>query len=72
LAAWQTAGAFVVSVLMLVGVVCYSMQFIADQRPLTSLPHSPEDQRERGGGVGASMFNRPDVVNLRTKFNQGQ
>jgi protein NrfD len=71
LAARQTAFAGVLALLMLIGVFFYSLQPLAERRNAT-LFRSPEDHRERGGGVGASLFNRPDVVRLRSKFNQAK
>jgi hypothetical protein len=71
---WQlsvgpTVLACCVSVLAIACVLHYSFHPLADRTEF-ALIHSPEDGRERGGGVGASAYNRPDPVRMRTKFNQ--
>jgi formate-dependent nitrite reductase membrane component NrfD len=67
----QTAMAGVVSLLVTVGVVYYSASGASDRaafHPLGDLRISPEDGRERGGGVGASASNRPVNPFLRSKI----
>ena len=71
LAAGPTALACCVSALVVVSVVFYSVQPLANRAGVT-LVRSPEDQREPGVGVGAGMFNRPNVVRMNTKFNKGE
>jgi protein NrfD len=67
----RTALAGVISCLAIACVLYYSLQPVAENRALVFLRRSPEDGRERGGGVGASFFNRPSVVKMRSKLNQG-
>ena len=71
LAVRQTALACAVSALVVVSVLFYSVQPLANRAGVT-LVRSPEDQRHPGGGVGASGLNRPDVVRMHTKFNEGE
>jgi formate-dependent nitrite reductase membrane component NrfD len=64
-----TGLAAVVSALALAGVLAYAVEAVPTApEPLLWL--SPEDGRARGD-VGASAFNRPHPVRLRTKFAEG-
>jgi formate-dependent nitrite reductase membrane component NrfD len=51
------------SVAVTAGVLYYSFT-VSDRR------FSPEDDRPRGGGVGASFYNRPDVIQPRSKIEK--
>jgi formate-dependent nitrite reductase membrane component NrfD len=63
----QTALAGVASVLVIAGVSLYSFRAASD-RPIADIRLSPEDERPRGGGVGASASNRPETPFLRSKL----
>jgi protein NrfD len=65
LKAGSTALACFASVLVTAGVFCYSFGFSLGAKEWGL---SPEEARERGGGVGASFFNRPEVIKPRTKI----
>jgi formate-dependent nitrite reductase membrane component NrfD len=59
--AGPTLLACIASVVVTAGVLFYALG-VKDWRL------SPEEGRARGGGVGASFFNRPAVIHLRTKI----
>jgi protein NrfD len=72
LTARQTTLAGLVSVLALIGVTVFAVRTPSAEGGVELLPQvrfSPEDDREVGGGVGASGSNRPPLpVRMRTKF----
>ena len=53
------------SVAVLAGVFYYSFD-------LSERRFSPEEGRARGGGVGASFYNRPEVVHPRSKIEKSE
>jgi protein NrfD len=61
----STLLAGVASVVVTAGVFCYSFGCSPGEKGWRL---SPEEGRERDGGVGASFYNRPDVIKLRTKI----
>jgi protein NrfD len=66
-----TSLAWGVSALAVGGVLFYSTRPTSPRAmvPIIALVKiSPEDGRERGGGVGASIYNRPELLRLRTKI----
>jgi protein NrfD len=65
LSAASTLLACVASLLVTAGVFCYSFGFSLGE---IGWRLSPEEGRERGGGVGASFYNRPVVIQPRTKI----
>ncbi len=70
----QTALAGLISLLGTTGVIFYSLSPASAQPaldPLGGWRLSPEDQRGRGGGVGASSSNRPANPFLRSKVGNG-
>jgi protein NrfD len=69
----RTALAGVASLLACGGVLFYAMQPTGAALVLPAVADiklSPELDRERGGGVGASVYNRPKTVPLRVKFTE--
>jgi protein NrfD len=71
LSALQTALAGAVSLLALIVITYFSVQTPSAEggwNPFSQVRFSPEAGRPRGGGVGASISNRPDPVRMRTKF----
>jgi formate-dependent nitrite reductase membrane component NrfD len=61
--AGPTVLAGMASVAVVAGVFYYSFA-LSDRR------FSPEEDRPRGGGVGASIYNRPDVIHPRSKIEK--
>jgi protein NrfD len=75
LSAGRTALACIVSSLTIASVLYYSVQPLSAQpawHEVHRLRISPEDDREPGGGRGASFFNYPSVMHMRSKFTEGQ
>jgi protein NrfD len=73
LSAGRTALACIVSSLTIAGVLYYSAQPLSAQpawHEVHRLRISPEDDREPGGGRGASFFNYPSVIHKRSKFTE--
>jgi formate-dependent nitrite reductase membrane component NrfD len=66
----QTALAGAASLVAVIGVAFFLVQTPTEVGfdPLSQVRFSPEVDRPRGGGVGASSSNRPVNVRMRTKF----
>jgi protein NrfD len=75
LSAGRSAMAYGVSCLVLACLGYYSVQAHSEQtamHKISRLRISPEDDREVGGGHGASLYNRPSVVHMRSKITKGE
>ena len=69
----QTALAGVASLLVITGVAFHAFTPAGAQPVFTPLPGvsvSPEDERPRGGGPGASAINRPETPFIRSKLTE--